>query len=129
MHLPSIIAIKKPYLYFVKKAKIGLDFIIDKLTNSIENTSTNEVFDTIIDKITIENIKQIKKVDWRFNWNKELKDTSKEIYKLTTMNNPSIIQGLLSIEDKSDHIFMHLIESAKFNIGKNKIYFECLQIW
>lgn len=33
-----------------------------------------------------------------------------------------IIQGLLSIEDKNDHIFMHLIESAKFNKGKNKVY-------
>lgn len=41
---------------------------------------------------------------------------------LTTVNNPSIIQLLLSIEDKGDHIFMHLIESAKFNKGKSKIY-------
>ena len=38
------------------------------------------------------------------------------------MNNPSIIQGLLSIEGKQDHIFMHLIESSKFNKGKDKIY-------
>jgi hypothetical protein len=34
-----------------------------------------------------------------------------------------VIQGLLSVEDKNDHIFMHLIESAKFNIGKTKTYF------
>ncbi|MFN6080066.1 MAG: hypothetical protein ACK48I_12765, partial [Bacteroidota bacterium] len=27
-----------------------------------------------------------------------------------------------SIEDKQDHIFMHLIESAKFNKNKNKVY-------
>jgi hypothetical protein len=74
-------------------------------------------------KITTSNIKQIKKSDWRFNWQKELKDISKEVYKLTTTNNPLIIQGLLSLEDKNDHIFMHLIESAKFNIGKNKMYF------
>lgn len=38
------------------------------------------------------------------------------------MNNPTIIQGLVSIEDKKDHIFMHLIESAKFNKGKSKVY-------
>lgn len=44
------------------------------------------------------------------------------MYKLTTENNPNIIQGLLSIEDKQDHIFMHLIESSKFNIGKYKVY-------
>ena len=58
----------------------------------------------------------------QFEWIIELKDKTKEVYKLTTVNNPIIIQGLLSIEDKQDHIFMHLIESAKFNKGKNKVY-------
>ena len=64
-----------------------------------------------------------KKQIGQFNWHQELKDNTKEVYKLTTVNNPSIIQGLLSIEDKQDHIFMHLIESAKFNRGKDKVYF------
>lgn len=105
-----------------KLQNTGLDFIIDKLTNSIENTSTTEVFDTEIVRLTTINIKQIKETDWQFKWHKELKDKTKEVYKLTTVNNPTIIQGLLSIEDKKDHIFMHLIESAKFNKGKNKVY-------
>lgn len=105
-----------------KRKDIGLDFIIDKLTNSIENTSTGEVFDTEIVKLKNADAKQIKKPDWMFDWHNELKDKTKEIYKLTTTNNPTIIQGLLSIEDKQDHIFMHLIESAKFNKGKNKVY-------
>jgi len=39
------------------------------------------------------------------------------------VNNPTIIQGLLSIEDKEDHVFMHLIESSKFNKGIDKVYF------
>ena len=52
-----------------------------------------------------------------------MKDKTKEVYKLTTVNNPTIIQGLVSIEDKQDHIFMHLIESSKFNKGKSKVYF------
>jgi hypothetical protein len=101
----------------------GLDFIIDKLTNSIENTLTSEVFDTEIVRLTNISAKQIKEANWQFNWHKELKDKTKEVYKLTTVNNPLIIQGLLSIEDKQDHIFMHLIESAKFNKGKEKVYF------
>jgi len=42
---------------------------------------------------------------------------------LTTANNPNIIQGLVSLEDMEDHVFMHLIESAKFNKGKNKVYY------
>ncbi len=108
----------------MKKAQnTELDFIIDKLTNSIENTLTSEVFDTEIIRLTSIDAKQIKKTDWQFDWLQELKDKTKEVYKLTTVNNPTIIQGLLSIEDKQDHIFMHLIESAKFNKGKNKVYF------
>ena len=46
-------------------------------------------------------LKQIKKAGWQFNWGKELRDKTKEVYKLTTVNNPTIIQGLLSIEDKA----------------------------
>ena len=102
--------------------KNGLDFIIDKLTNSIENSFTGEVFDTEIVRLRSSDAKQIKKADWQFDWLKELKDGSKEVFKLTTANNPTIIQGLVSIEDKQDHIFMHLIESAKFNKGKEKVY-------
>jgi hypothetical protein len=41
-----------------------------------------------------------------------------EIDKLTTVNNPAIIHGLISLSDKTDHIFMDLIERAKFNKGK-----------
>ena len=106
----------------------GLDFIIDKLTNSIENALTGEVFDTEVARLSIVDAKQIKKSNWQFNWHKELKDNTKEVYKLTTVNNPTIIQGLLSIQDKQDHIFMHLIESAKFNKGKVKHISVCPEI-
>ena len=99
-----------------------LDFVIDKLTNSIENISTGELFDTVIVRLTTIDVSLIKKEDWQFDWIKEVKDKSKEVYKLTIENNPTIIQGLLSIEDKQDHIFMHLIESAKFNKNKDKVY-------
>ena len=104
------------------RAQKPLDFIIDKLTNSIENTSTGEVFDTAVVRMTLKNLTEIKKSDWSFDWTKEIKDKTKEVYKLTTINNPTIIQGLVSLEDKQDHIFMHLIESAKFNKNKDKVY-------
>ncbi len=105
-----------------REVKKHLDFVIDKLTNSIENTLSGEVFDTQIIAVTEKDIKGITRKDWQFNWKSEHKDKSKEIYKLTTANNASIIQGLVAIEDKQDHIFMHLLESAKFNIGKHKLY-------
>lgn len=85
-----------------REKNIELDFEIDKLTNSIENIMTGEVFDTEIVHLTEVDKKQIKKADWQFDWFKELKDKSKEVYKLTTVNNPTIIQGLVSIEDRQD---------------------------
>jgi len=59
---------------------------------------------------------------WNFNWKAEFDDIKKEVYKLTIVNNPAIIQGLLSVTIEQDHVFMNLLESAPFNIGKNKIY-------
>lgn len=107
----------------MKKSRLrALDFVIDKLTNSIENTSTHEVFDTAVVRLTTKDANQIKRDDWLFDWIKEIKDKTKEVYKLTTINNPMIIQGMLSIEDKQDHIFMHIIESAKFNKHRDKVY-------
>ena len=110
----------------MKKKNKGLDFEVDKLTNSIENRITHEFFDTEVNRIGIKDINQIKKSDWQFNWKKEIKNHSKEVYKLTTVANPFVIQGLLSIENKDDHFFMHLIESAKFNKGKEKMYLGVL---
>ncbi len=107
----------------VKQAKeIPLDFEVDELTNSIINAITGEVFETEIIKLTKKDSKRIKKSDWIFNWKEELKDTTKEIYKLTTIHNQTTIHGLISLSDKEDHLFMNLIENAKFNKGVRKLY-------
>jgi hypothetical protein len=53
---------------------------------------------------------------------KEHNYNAREVYKLTITNNPSIIQGLLSFTIKEDHIYMELVESAPFNLGRNKLY-------
>jgi hypothetical protein len=85
----------------VKKFRyIPLDFEIDKLTNSIENTLSGEIFDTEITRLTYVEHYQIKKNDWLFDWYSELKNTNSEVYKLTTSNNPTIIHGLISLTDK-----------------------------
>lgn len=102
----------------------GLDFIIDKLTNSIENVQSGDSFPTDISLLTIEELKKItKKNGWRFNWVSEIKVPERDIYKLTIANNPNIIQGIISLEVKADHVYMHIIESAPFNIGRQKTYF------
>jgi len=62
----------------VKKQKaIALDFIIDKLTNSIENSVSGELFDTVITQLNLSESKQLKKTDWIFNWKAEMQDESK----------------------------------------------------
>ena len=105
-----------------KKTVIELDFEIDKLTNSIENTISGEVFQTEIVLLSVLEKKQIKKLDWQFDWIAELNNSQKKVFKLNTIENPKVIQGIICLTDKKDHIFMDLIENAKFNKGKNKLY-------
>ena len=106
-----------------KQEQIGLDFEVDTLTNSIENIITGDSFATDITIISIADLKTVtKKNGWQFNWKLELKQPEKDVYKLTIVNNQSVIQGLISLEIKSDHVYMHLVESAPFNKGKSKVY-------
>jgi hypothetical protein len=76
-----------------KKIKQEVSIEIDKLTNSIENVITGEVFDTGLSRITEANKREIKKKDWLFNWHEEIKQPDKEIYKLTIKNEPNVIQA------------------------------------
>ncbi|MGA9211721.1 hypothetical protein [Kaistella sp.] len=106
-----------------KKQQIALDFVIDKLTNSVENVNSGDSFPTEVALLNDIDLKKITKTaGWKFNWKSEFKIPNRDIYKLTISNNPNIIQGLVSLEVKPDHVYMHLIESAPFNIGKNKTY-------
>jgi hypothetical protein len=106
-----------------KRAKIGLDVEIDELTNSIKNLISGDSFSTDISRITKADLKNITKKDgWQFDWRLELKHPERDVYKLTIVNNQTIIQGLISLEVKPDHVYMHLVESAPFNKGKTKLY-------
>jgi len=108
----------------VKKSRaIRLDFVIDKLTNSIQNTISGDSFATEVSRVIKADLKNVtKKSGWNFNWREELNNNTREVYKLTINNNPDIIQGLLSFSVKQDHLYMNLIESAPFNLGRSKLY-------
>ncbi len=106
-----------------KTEKIELNFIVDKLTNSIQNTISGDSFPTEIARFKIKDSKQTtKKNRWNFDWKSELNNDLNEVYKLTIVHNTDIIQGLLSVRKEADHIFMNLLENAPFNIGNNKLY-------
>jgi len=103
--------------------QIEQDFIVDRLTNSIINVISGDSFQTEVSRLTKNDLKNItKKNGWNFNWKTDFQDIRKEVYKLTIVNNPNIIQGILSISIFDDHVYMNLLESAPFNIGKNKLY-------
>ena len=98
------------------------DIEIDKLTRSIENAISGDSFKTEVLELTLADVKKLKKADWLFEWKAEAKSKDRMVYKLVILENPNIIQGLISLQDRGDHIFMPLIESSKFNRGDKKIY-------
>lgn len=123
----------------MNESKYHIGIQIDRLTNSIINTISGDSFPTEILPATKEDLKGVtKKAGWKFNWKSEAKLADRQIFKLTIVGNRNIVQGLISISDYNDHIFMHLIESAPFNYGKPKLYegvpgnlvaFACKESW
>ena len=106
-----------------KRTGPPLDFIIDKLTNSIENVVTGDSFPTSVTVISKSDLSKVtKKAGWTFNWKYEFQQPKRDIYKLTIVNNQSIIQGLICVQVMTDHIYMHLLENAPFNRGPSKMY-------
>lgn len=72
-----------------KRVKIALDFEVDKLTNSIQNSISGDSFPTEVSRLTKADLKQVtKKSGWAFNWKTELDDNTRDIYKLAISNNP-----------------------------------------
>lgn len=99
-----------------------VDIEIDKLTRSIENAITGDSFKTEIIALTAADLRSIKKADWRFDWKTEIKNPNRTVYKLVIVENTAVIQGLISLQDRGDHMLMALIESNKFNWGAKKVY-------
>lgn len=109
------------YFRYVPKQQ-PFDIEIDKLTRSIENAITGDNFKTEVLELSLADIRKLKKAEWLFDWKAEAKQPDRKVYKLVIIDNPAVIQGLISQQDKGDHIFMPLIESNKFNRGARKVY-------
>lgn len=99
------------------------DFEVDRLTDSILNTISGDSFKTDVSLLTKSDLRTITKSrEWLFNQKYEFNQPDREIYKLTIIDNPDIVQGLISFTVRADHVYMFLLESAPFNLGKNKLY-------
>jgi hypothetical protein len=69
-------------------------FVIDKITNSIEERLTGESFNTTVIPIGADEIKKVLKKDgWFFNWKNEFKEKGHHLYKLV-IEGDNKIQGL-----------------------------------
>lgn len=94
---------------------------IDRLTNSIVEVATDRKLDTEVERVTREHIPLLTRKGWRFKWDQERMTRGREVFMLTT-SVPAVIHGLISLEDRKDHIYVSLVESADFNLGKGKLY-------
>lgn len=65
----------------MKKSKpVYLDFVVDKLTNSIRNTISGDSFATEVLRLGKADLKQLtKKTGWNFDWKAELASNVKEV--------------------------------------------------
>jgi hypothetical protein len=85
-----------------KETKYHLDIEIDKLTNSILNTISGDSFPTDVYPVSkADLVKVTKRNGWLFSWSAEMKQSDRQVYKLTIRGNIDIIQGLASISDYS----------------------------
>ncbi|WP_291195658.1 hypothetical protein [Dyadobacter sp.] len=77
---------------------------IDKLTRSIENASTGESLPTEVVLVSSQDMLALKKAEWLFDWPKEFSKKEKKVFKLVLRSDPKVIQGLVCLQDKGDHI-------------------------
>ncbi|MBV8252912.1 MAG: hypothetical protein JO154_09935 [Chitinophaga sp.] len=100
-----------------------IDIEIDQLTDSIVCKITGEHYETDVKQMTMEDWRLIKKIKgWKFDWNLELSYEDRDVYAVVKKEEPELIQGLVSCRSSSDHYYMEKIESAPFNVGKEKMY-------
>lgn len=100
----------------------GVSIRVDKLTRSIEEVGTGQRHETVVLRLQTEDAGTIKKTQWLFDWRAELWEPGREVYKLCRTGEPKVVQGLLSLEDRKDHVYVHLVENAKRNRGRSKMF-------
>ncbi|MEX2213036.1 MAG: hypothetical protein WD768_02840 [Phycisphaeraceae bacterium] len=95
---------------------------VDGLTQSIIEVATAISRATVIrwwDQL--DSRERARVLAWQFNWSNESELPGRIVAGLTIRRRKAI-EGLISMEDVSDHLFIHLIESAPHNIGRKKRY-------
>lgn len=85
---------------------------------------TGQEFATQVTPLTAKEAAVLVKADFGFDWQKERRDKTRFVYKLTTVQQPHVIQGLISVEVRAKEcfVYLHLVETARFNRGDLRRY-------
>ena len=79
-----------------KRRQRGLDFEVDKLTNSIENVISGDSFPTDVVIISKDDLVSVtKKNDWQFDWKYEFKHPERDVFKLAIPANFLSREGMM----------------------------------
>ena len=97
-----------------------IDIEIDGLTRSIIEVATDQSLSTTIAWWKQLKPSQRKLSGWSFDWKEEVK-LKRKVAGLCIPLEP-VVQGLISMEPMSDHVLIHLVESAPHNVGRGKRY-------
>jgi hypothetical protein len=92
----------------------------DFLFKGIWQVVIQKKFHTQFIQLTIQNNQQVDKNNWVFDWSQELKNSNRRVYKLVTQIDPQSIQALISLSIDQGFVFVHLLENAPLNRGKDK---------
>ncbi|GAA0853943.1 hypothetical protein ABER99_20175 [Paenibacillus glucanolyticus] len=103
----------------------GLEIHIDGLSPCLTHRQSGEHYKTTFLPLERNDLSTqvTRERSWiNFDWGQELHHPKREVYKLLVLGSEQI-QGLISLEIDQGFIFVHLAESAPWNVGSdNKIF-------
>jgi len=83
----------------------------------LQDVKKDELVEAIIEKANNEDM-PLKKDGWQFNWRKMSRIEGAQFYKLTTINKPEIVEGMLMLTlINGEIVYMNSIEVSPHNYG------------
>ena len=104
-------------LQYNKESHGDLDTWIDELTPCLKHRLSGEIYETDVQSFTLEDLTQTQK--WNFKWRQYFTYPNYELYKLV-IRGQNRIEGLICLEPDENFLFVHLVESAPWNIGSKE---------
>jgi len=104
-------------LSYNKQHDSRLEAIIDDLTPCLKHRESGRIYDTEVRLFT--NADLLQTHGWSFNWSQYFKLQGFEVYKLL-IRGQDRIEGLVCLEPQENFIFVHLVESAPWNVGSSE---------